>query len=231
MSLERVADDVWLLRGGIPKRMNVYFVRDGSGVAMFDAGIAEMKKQVLAAARELGGLTRVILSHAHVDHRGTAPAADAPVFCHAAERADAEGDGGLHYQDLSKLPLPARFVYPGLMRLWDGGPVAIADTIEEGAEVQGFQVIGLPGHSPGLIGLWRESDRLALISDCFYTVDPRTGFKGRARVAHPAFNRDTEAARDSMRKLAALQPAAAWPGHADPIVGNMRKQLERAADA
>lgn len=229
--LEQVAVDVWLLRGGHPKRMNVYFIKDGDGVAMFDAGISEMKKQVLAAARELGGLTRVILSHAHVDHRGTAPAVEVPVLCHPAERADAGSDGGLHYQDLSRLAIPARWVYPGLMKFWDGGPVEIADTIDEGAELQGFEVIALPGHAPGLIGLWRSKDRLALVSDCFYTLDPQTGIKGTPRVAHEAFNLDTEQARASIRKLAALEPAAAWPGHADPVVGKVREQLERAADA
>lgn len=229
--LEQVAGDVWLLRGGHPKRMNVYFIKDGDGVAMFDAGISEMKKQVLAAARELGGLTRVILSHAHVDHRGAAPAVEVPVLCHPAERADAGSDGGLRYQDLSRLAIPARWVYPGLMKFWDGGPVEIADTMDEGAELQGFEVIAFPGHAPGLIGLWRSKDRLALVSDCFYTLDPQTGIKGKPRVAHEAFNLDTEQARASIRKLAALEPAAAWPGHADPVVGNVREQLERAADA
>ena len=34
-----------------------------------------------------------------------------------------------------------------------------------------------------------------------------------------------------MRKLAALEPAAAWPGHAKPATGDVRSQLERAADA
>lgn len=228
--LERVADGVWLLRGGHPKRMNVYFIRDGSGVAMFDAGIAQMKDEVIQAAAELGGLTKVILSHAHVDHRGMAPSVEVPTLCHPAERADAEGDGGRHYQDLSKLPIPPRWVYPGLMSFWDGGPVKIADTIEEGVEVVGFRVVELSGHSRGLIGLWRESDRLALVSDCFYTLDPLTGLKGKPRVAHAAFNLDTEQARASIRKLAGLEPAAAWPGHADPVVGNVRDRLERAAD-
>ena len=210
--------------------MNVYFVREEGGVAMFDAGIADMKKHALAAAGELGGLTRVILSHAHVDHRGVAPAVGVPVLCHPSERADAEADGGRHYQDLSMLPVPPRWVFPGLMSYWDGGPVKIADTIQEGDLVADFQVISLPGHAPGLIGLWRERDRLALVSDCFYTVDPLTGLKGKPRVAHEAFNLDTDKARASMRKLAALQPAAAWPGHADPLVGDVRAQLERAAD-
>ena len=45
----------------------------------------------------------------------------------------------------------------------------------------GFKVMHLPGHAPGLIGLFRETDRLALVSDCFYTLDPQTGLKGATR--------------------------------------------------
>jgi hypothetical protein len=43
------------------------------------------------------------------------------------------------------------------------------------------------------------------------------------------FNLDTEQARASIRKLAALEPAAAWSGHAVPVTGDVRAQLERAA--
>jgi glyoxylase-like metal-dependent hydrolase (beta-lactamase superfamily II) len=101
--------------------------------------------------------------------------------------------------------------------------------VTEGDEIAGFRVIHLPGHAPGMIGLWRESDRVALTSDCFYTLDPQTGLKGRARVPHAAFNEDTEQARASMLKLAALEPAAAWPGHADPLRGDVKGLLETAA--
>ena len=89
-------------------------------------------------------------------------------------------------------------------------------------------MIDLPGHAPGLIGLWREADRLALTSDTFYTLDPQTGRKGAPRVPHPAFNWDTEQARASIRKLAEMEPASAWPGHADPLTGDVRGQLEQA---
>ena len=112
----------------------------------------------------------------------------------------------------------------------EGEPSLAGEAVEEGDEVAGFRVVHLPGRAPGLIGLWRESDRLALVSDCFYTLDPQTGIHGRPRVPHRAFNQDTEQARASIRKLAALEPAAAWPGHADPLTGDVRKQLERAAD-
>jgi hydroxyacylglutathione hydrolase len=225
-----IADGVWVVRGGAPSKiMNVYFVRDGDGVLLFDAGISAMTAGVAHAAAQLGGLTRIVLGHSHADHRGVAPGLGVPVLCHPEERADAEGDGGRHYFTLSELDLRGRALFGVMLGVWDGGPVTIADTVSEGDDVAGFKVIHLPGHAPGLIGLWRESDRLALVSDCFYTLDPLTGKPGHARVPHHVFNRDTEQARASIRKLAALKPAAAWSGHVDPLTGDVAAQLEHAA--
>jgi glyoxylase-like metal-dependent hydrolase (beta-lactamase superfamily II)/predicted ester cyclase len=229
---EPVADGVWVVRGGFPrKEMNVYLVRDRDGVLAFDAGIRAMVDAVAAAAASLGGLTRIVLGHGHADHRGVAPYLGVPVLGHADVRPDAEGDGGLAYFRFEKLKPYARVAYPRLLRMWDGGPVQIAGTVAEGDDVAGFEVVALPGHAPGLIGLWRASDRLALVSDCFYTLDPQTGIHGGPRVAHEAFNFDTGQARASIRKLATLEPAAAWPGHAEPVTGDVRAQLERAAAA
>ncbi len=227
---EEIADGVWVMRGGFPaKVMNVYFVRDGDGVLMFDAGIEAMTRAVAGAGAALGGITRVVLGHGHADHRGVAPGLGVDVFCHPAERADVEGDGGLHYMDLSKLSWYARPLFPVLLRQWDGGPAAVAGTVAEGDEVAGFEVVHTPGHAPGLIALWRASDRLALASDTFYTLDPQTGRPGHARVPHDAFNLDTEQARASIRKLADLRPATAWAGHADPVTGDVQSQLHEAA--
>jgi hypothetical protein len=50
-----------------------------------------------------------------------------------------------------------------------------------------------------------------------------------ASVPDPGFNWNTETARESMRKLAALEPAAAWPGHRGPLTGDVRGVLEEAA--
>lgn len=227
---EPIADGVWVVRGGLPRRtMNVYLLRDGDGVVVFDAGIKQMTAAVAAAGAQLGGIARVVLGHAHADHRGAAPGLKVPVWCHPADKADAEGDGGAHYFRLDELDWQGRLAFPRLLPYWDGGPVQIAGTVEEGDEVAGFRVIHLPGHAPGLIGLWRESDRLALVSDCFYTLDPQTGVHGPPRVPHRAFNLDTEQARASIRKLAALRPETAWAGHAEPLRGDVAAQLEQAA--
>jgi steroid delta-isomerase-like uncharacterized protein len=230
---ERIAEGVWIVRGGFPaKTMNVYLIEDDGGLTMFDGGISAMGEAVRSVGVRLGGIKRIVLGHVDCDHRGAAPAVGAPVYCHPAEQDAAVSDSPYRdYWDFMKLAPYARRIYPKLLASWDGGAVRVDGTVHEGDEIAGFKVIELPGHAPGLIGLFRESDRLALVSDCFYTVDPQTGIKGDARVPHAAFNVDSEQARASIRKLAGLEPSAAWAGHTEPVTGDVRGQLERAASA
>ncbi len=226
-----VAEGVWMVQGQ-PGRCNVYLLEDEGGVTLFDAGARTMTRAVASAGARLGGIRRAVLGHGHTDHRGVAPALGVPVLCHAEEVEDAEGSGGFRYwpEGLRGLPLPLRFSHRLLHRYaWDGGPVKIAQTLAEDDEVAGFRVVALPGHAPGQIGLWRESDRLALTSDCFYTLD-MWGRDCEPRLPEALYNFDTEQARASLRKLAALEPAAAWPGHAKPVTGDVRRKLELAAE-
>jgi steroid delta-isomerase-like uncharacterized protein len=227
-----VAEGVWLVQGQ-PGRCNVFLIEDDGGATLFDAGARTMTRAVASAGARRGGIRRVVLGHGHTDHRGTAPGLGAPVLCHPDEVQDAEGSGGFRYwpQGLEGLPFGLRQLHRLMHRYaWDGGPVEISGTIGEGDQVAGFRVIELPGHAPGQIGLWREQDRLALSSDCFYTLD-MWGRDSAPHIPERLYNYDTEQARASIRKLAALEPAAAWPGHANAVTGDVRSQLERAADA
>jgi glyoxylase-like metal-dependent hydrolase (beta-lactamase superfamily II)/ketosteroid isomerase-like protein len=229
---ELVADGVWVVQGQ-PGRCNVYLIEDEGGVTLFDAGARTMTRAVASAGAKLGGIRRIVLGHGHTDHRGVAPALGVPVLCHPDEVQDAEGSGGFRYwpEGLQGLPAPLRQMHRLMHRYaWDAGPVKISDTLSEGDEIAGFRVVHLPGHAPGLIALWRESDRLVLSTDCFYTLD-MWGRSCPARLPATLYNFDTEQARASIRKLAALEPAAAWPGHAKPVTVDVRAQLERAADA
>jgi glyoxylase-like metal-dependent hydrolase (beta-lactamase superfamily II)/predicted ester cyclase len=227
-----IAEGVWVVQGQ-PARCNVYLIEDDGGVTLFDAGARTMTRALARSGAALGGIRRIVLGHGHTDHRGAAPALGAPVYCHAAEVQDAEGSGGFRYwpEGLAGLPTPHRQAQRLLHRFaWDGGPVEIAGTVAEGDAIAGFTVVEIPGHAPGQIALWRESDRLALSSDCFYTLD-MWGRDCEPHVPFEIYNFDTEQARASMRKLAELKPDAAWPGHAKPLTGDVRSQLLRAADA
>lgn len=214
----------------MPRVMNVYLIEDGGGMTMFDAGIKGMDKALLKAAAPYGGIKRILLGHSHTDHRGAAPAIAAtgvPVHCHEAETEDAETDGGLHYFKLDQLNFVSRrFMDHSLRKTWDGGPVPIESTVTEGDEIAGFQVIHLPGHAPGLIGLYRERDGLVLSSDAVYTLNPLTGRRGAPRIPLGAFNMDTEMAKASALKLSAVGPKTIWPGHADAIENDAAAVLE-----
>jgi hydroxyacylglutathione hydrolase len=234
---ERLAEGVWVLRLRPPARLqrltNVYLLEDDGGVVAFDSGSAGMGPAVGEAAAEHGGLRRILLSHAHPDHRGGASRLDAPVLCHPDERADVEGDGGVHYWDFGAVRNPlVRRIAPAAVRNMDGGPLRVAGTVSEGDEVAGFRVLHLPGHAPGLIGLWRESDRLALVSDAVFVFDPFTllGLPGRPRIAPPPVRPDEQAARRSVRRVAELDPATVWLGHHGPLTGDLQARLEEAAD-
>ena len=232
---EKLAEGVWRHAGDLRRSMNVYFLAEpDGGVTIFDAGTVGMTEGVREAASRIGPIRRIVLGHGHPDHRGVAPGMGVPVLCHPDEVADAEGDGGMHYFRLDDIPkrLP-RVAYPILLKRWDGGPVKISDTVAEGDEVAGFTVKHFPGHAPGLIGLWRESDRLALVSDTIYMADSMT-FRAQdvPDVPHPVWNPDQEAAIASCRKLAALEPRTVAAGHEAPLVGEphqLRVLLEQAA--
>jgi glyoxylase-like metal-dependent hydrolase (beta-lactamase superfamily II) len=231
---EPVADGVWLLRGGLTRLMNVYLVRDEQGVVVFDAGEKGTAGPIAAAAAELGGISRVVLGHGDTDHRGAAPAlrALADVQCHPDAVGQAQGSGGRDYWRTGELPLDVRLLHGFSHRfVWDGGPVHVDGTVREGDVVAGFEVVELAGHAPGQIGLWRERDGVALVSDCIYMIDMHGRPQPPAVPVDP-YNLDTAQARAAVRKLAGLRPKAVWPGHLGPLTGpDVVEQLERAAAA
>lgn len=231
---EPVADGVWLLRGGLARSMNVYLLRDeiSGGVVVFDAGEKGMAAAIVAAARDLGGISLIVLGHADTDHRGAAPAlrAYADVVCHPDAVPHAQGSGGRDYWRMAQLPLDVRLLHGLLHRfVWDGGPVEIDGTVREGDVIAGFEVIDLAGHAPGLIGLWRAADGVALVSDCIYLTD-MYGRPQPPAVPVDAYNFDTSQARASIRKLSRLRPKIVCPGHLGPLSGSGTvDQLEAAA--
>jgi hydroxyacylglutathione hydrolase len=230
--LEPIAPRVWLLRGGLTGTMNAYLIEDVDGVVVYDTGEKGMAPAIAAAAERMGGLKQVVLGHADTDHRGAAAAlsALAPVVCHPDAVSEAQGSGGRSYWDMSKLPPAIRALHRVLHRwVWDGGPVRISSTVRAGDAIAGFEVVDLAGHAPGLIGLWRAADRVALVSDCIY-LTTMLGRPAAAHLPHAAYNLDGERARESIAKLARLDPLVVAPGHLGPMTGpSVIAELEHAA--
>lgn len=220
-----VAPGLWVVRGGLPRHgMNVFLLSEGDGVVCFDTGSREMATELQRVAIALGGISRILLSHSHADHRGAARGIGAPVWCHEDERRDVEGDAGRGYWTLGAAGVRRDWLRGRVMSaLRDGGSVPVAGTVVQGDRVGEFIVIHLPGHAPGQIGLWRESDRTVLVGDCFHAVDDHT-----AALPQVAFSHDMALARASVLRVAAMEPVLALSGHGPALRGNVQKMLERA---
>ena len=206
--MRELAPGVFALRGLPPDAINVFLVGD----VLVDAGTRWARRRIL---RQLRGRTvrAHALTHAHPDHQGASHAVctelGLPLWC-------GEGDAQAMEEGLV-----ARSQKPGLVNrlqdlFWTGPPHPVARRLREGDEVAGFAVLEVPGHSPGHVALWRESDRVLVAGDVLNAIDVRTGRRG-LREPLPVFTPDPVENRRSIRRLAALEPALVVFGHGPPL--------------
>ena len=96
-------------------------------------------------------------------------------------------------------------------------PVAVARSLREGDVVgPGFVVLETPGHSPGHVSYWRESDRTLVCGDVLFNMNIVTTARG-LREPPAMFTPDPARNRDSARRLAALEPELVLFGHGPPL--------------
>ncbi len=192
--------------------VNCYLVGD----VLVDAGTPGARKRLL---RQLSShrVTAHTVTHAHPDHFGSSRAVceamDLPLWCgakdaEAIETATPVTGPGLIPKLMARMPMPPAY--------------AVSRGLVEGDEVADFQVLDVPGHSPGHIALWRESDRVLIAGDVFFNLRTPSAPWSFLTV-DPAVN------RDSMHKLAALRPEVTLFGHGAPL--RDPEALARAADA
>ncbi len=195
----QLAPGVRQLSGFPRNQINIYLLGD----VLVDAGTVAARNRVL---RQVKGreLQANLITHAHPDHFGSSRAVRArlgiPIWAGAGDRvaietgttAAGEGRGS---RFMSKFPM---------------APACPVDReLKEGDWVAGFTVLEVPGHSPGHIALWRESDRVLLCGDVFFNI---------RRLSRPPnfVTWKPEVNRQSMKRLADLRPRLVLFGHGAP---------------
>jgi hydroxyacylglutathione hydrolase len=202
------APGVFQLRGFM-NAINVYLIED----VLIDAATKLAKRRILSQVQDRP-LSLLALTHVHPDHQGAAKAVcDAraiPLACHADDVDAMEGRRPV--QEAGE----GNIVNKAIETFWEGPPHEVGRVLEEGDEVAGFRVIHAPGHAPGEVIFFRESDRVAICGDVVNNVDFITG---RERVGEPPgiFTLDPAQNRESIRKLLALEPSLVCPGHGKPF--------------
>jgi glyoxylase-like metal-dependent hydrolase (beta-lactamase superfamily II) len=197
--MQELADGVYILDGFPKYAVNVYLLGD----VLIDAGLVIDKGRIL---KQITGmkLTAHSLTHAHLDHYGASKAVTTtfgiPMSCGALD-VDAVQSG--------KMLGPFGLMMPA------APAVHVDRALAEGDELAGFIVLDTPGHSPGHVSYWRESDRTLVCGDVMWGQNPFL-MRGGIMEPFPAVSPDPKLNRASARRLAELQPALVCFGHGAP---------------
>ncbi|HEY2056236.1 MAG TPA: MBL fold metallo-hydrolase [Solirubrobacterales bacterium] len=205
--MKRLAPGVWRVKEFPAPTINVYLAEN----VLIDAGRKWDRKRIFA---ELEGveIAEVALTHVHPDHQGCAKwvcdAREVPLACHADDVDAMEGRAPV---GSGIAPIPRLYG-----RIWTGPPHKVDRVLNEGDEVAGFRVVHAPGHAPGEVIFFRDSDRVAICGDVVRNMSYLTGLPG-VRQPPDEMTYDPALNRRSIRKLAALEPSLILPGHGPAI--------------
>jgi hydroxyacylglutathione hydrolase len=207
--VRELAPGLWQLRGFPPNGINVFLMGD----VLVDAATRRAGRRIL---KQLQGrkVTAHALTHAHPDHQGASHEVCTKLglpFWVGERDADAAEDPRLieeRQADVRINKLANRF--------WTGPGHPVDRRLREGDEVAGFAVLDVPGHSEGHVAFWREADRVLVLGDVLNNMDVMTGRPG-LREPKWFFTPDPARNRESIRKLAVLEPALACFGHGAPL--------------
>lgn len=202
MKLRAIASGVGLL----PLYANIYLLSTPQGRVLFDTGTINHAPTFVRLLRAFDPQA-VVISHSHIDHAGSAFLAARlgyPVLAHQLEH---ERLLGLDHQ----LPYPAGKPALGraVSRLHPRVGAGQLGTLHPGEEVGGWEVVHLPGHTDGQIGLRRGGVLLA--------ADAVLSHGGQAHLPRQAYNWNHRTALQTLKGLAELDLDTVLPGHGEPI--------------
>jgi glyoxylase-like metal-dependent hydrolase (beta-lactamase superfamily II) len=219
-------------------RCNVWHVRGRERDLLVDTGLG-LASLTAAGADLFGPDLLAVATHAHVDHIGGLHEFDDRAV-HALEAATVAAIEGTLRLDVSQadeaeLDLVASWGYDvreGLLTavpydgfVLDGAPrhATTATVVLEDGDVidlgdRAFEVLHLPGHSPGSIGLWDPATGLLFAGDAVYDGPLLDEIEGA----------DIDAYLQTMRRLRRLPVETAHGGHGPSMD---RRRLHEVIDA
>ncbi|MDK4715337.1 MBL fold metallo-hydrolase [Rhizobium sp. CNPSo 4039] len=241
----KICDDVAYLKLSIVNAVFLGRPVPDSSWLLIDTGLPSSQDRILAAAaRRFGATSRpaaIIMTHGHIDHAGS------------VERLAAFWDVQVYAHPLEHPYLDGRASYPPADPWVGGGSFALMSPLlprgpsNLGSLLQSLPADGTvpfasewswlhtPGHTPGHISLWRESDRTLLAGDAVITTGQESVYDvvtQAPRLHGPPryLTIDWQASEQSAKQIASLKPERLISGHGPALGGaGLRAALDTLA--
>ncbi|WP_163539457.1 MBL fold metallo-hydrolase [Gracilibacillus sp. YIM 98692] len=212
---------------------------------LVDTSIRKYHERILHACEKRYGNKppkAILLTHGHFDHVGSAKKLaeywNIPIYVHeneldyvTGEKSYPPGDptvGGGMISLLSTIfPTKPEHLEKWVKVLPNDGSIPF---------LKDWRYIETPGHTPGHISLFRDSDSCLIAGDAVSTEKPESSWAIFFPLQHiygpPAyFTEDWMKAEESVKTLAQLKPANIIAGHGLPMHGEkMQEELQHLAD-
>jgi glyoxylase-like metal-dependent hydrolase (beta-lactamase superfamily II) len=193
------------------------------GLSLIDCGYRGSGARIAAAIAEEGRsieeLARVVCTHCHPDHAGSArelALSGVPILIHSADAAGLKTS----WRDAVRRPSRGRVFAamtpepPDVVAIHDGQVLPI---------LGGLEVIHTPGHTPGSVCLYGARDRVLFVGD---TLQRRWG---RVSFASRLYSDDPDAARNAVKRLAPLDVETVVFSHYPALRQDVAATLARLA--
>jgi glyoxylase-like metal-dependent hydrolase (beta-lactamase superfamily II) len=186
-------------------------------LTLVDTSVQGSEDKIFALIESLGrqrtDLHHILITHSDGDHVGSLPAlvaaTGANVYAQAQEAAVIEGKRPARSgQNVAK-------------------PVTVGQVVREGDMLDlhgGILVVETFGHTVGHVSYYMRAARLLIVGDCIVNT------QGLASSI-PQYTYDAVAARQTVHKLAMLEPESLVFGHGAPIIGGAASQLRALSES
>lgn len=227
---------------------NFVLLCEGDELTLVDSGYPKDRRLLESSVRQTGhdlsDLSAMLLTHAHVDHLGSAEWLrrdhGVPVHTHSAEAPHARGEVE---EVISERDLLMRLWRPKVLRFTLNVVTSGALRHQRLTQVAAFEdgevldvpgrptAIFTPGHTSGHSGFHLEDRGVLLSGDALITVDVWDHARRGPQLIRPQFNADHDRARSSLARLAECDAEVVVPGHGRPYRASPARAVDEATRA
>ncbi len=199
----KISDSIDMIDGTM---CNVYVLKTAGKIIQIDSGMKGSAKKIIEYYNNNKIKPDIVLiTHYHLDHIGGLKLIkdkyNPEIYASAIEIPMIEGK--------QSYPKPGSF---GARLLFSMIKPPVIQDIKpiQNLKIEGLKVIDSPGHTPGSVTYFLESEKMMFIGDAAGSVNGNL-------VINEKYSLDLESAKKTLEKIKSYSPVTILPGHGAPL--------------